>query len=127
MRHTDTIRLSQTTAAAARHAAASGSTRLTGFHEIHADTVDAASLISGGSPASILSSLRPGARTFGTYIAAKSRFRLRSPRLFSRRSLRTGGLSQSSWQKNTRSRSFHYVFVTKGFGSVFLQLSQSVA
>ena len=69
MRHTDTIRLSQTTAAAARHAAASGSTRLTGFHEIHADTVDAASLISGGSPASILSSLRPGARTFGTYIA----------------------------------------------------------
>lgn len=51
MRHTDTIRLSQKTAAAAPPAAASGSTRLTGFQEILADTVDAASLISGGSPA----------------------------------------------------------------------------
>ena len=56
MRHTDTIRLSQKTAAAAPPAAASGSTRLTGFQEILADTVDAASLISGGSPAPILSS-----------------------------------------------------------------------
>ena len=81
MRHTDTIRLSQKTAAAAPPAAASGSTRLTGFQEILADTVDAASLISGGSTP-ILSSLRPGARTFGTYIAAKSRFRARRLRLF---------------------------------------------
>jgi len=82
MRHTDTIRLSQKTAAAAPPAAASGSTRLTGFQEILADTVDAASLISGGSPAPILSSLRPGARTFGTYIAAKSRFRARRLDIF---------------------------------------------
>lgn len=82
MRHTDTIRLSQKIAAAAPPAAASGSTRLTGFQEILADTVDAASLISGGSPAPILSSLRPGAGTFGTYIAAKSRFRARRLRLF---------------------------------------------
>ncbi|GCB31161.1 hypothetical protein [Mesosutterella multiformis] len=82
MRHTDTIRLSPKTAAAAHPAAASGSTRLTGFQEILADTVDAASLISGGSPAPILSSLRPGARTFGICIAAKSRFRARRLRLF---------------------------------------------
>ena len=85
MRHTDTIRLSQKTASLSKtlwrlswNASAFGSKRKCVF----ADTVDPASLISGGSPAPILSSLRPGARTFGTYIAAKSRFRARRLRLF---------------------------------------------
>ena len=82
MRHTDTIRLSQTTAAAARPAAASNITRFTGFRGLQGVTADAASGITGSSPASILSSLRPGARTFGTFLAAKSRFRLRHQRLF---------------------------------------------
>lgn len=82
MRHTDTIRLSQTTAAAARPAAASNITRFTGFRGLQGVTADAASGITGSSPASILSQFRPGFRTFGTFLAAKSRFRLRYQRLF---------------------------------------------